>query len=290
MNIQRFFERIEQSGLTVYGVEVWEDGRLTGTWGDTEENRYDLYSVTKSITSIAAGMAADEGKLDLNKSILEYMPKEILTDLPEKQLQVYRPITVRRLLCMSVPEYPFTFACKSNWLKEALNFPLEHPEESGFEYSNFCPYLIGAAVENVMAEDLYEFLQRKLFRPLGIQDPPCRRSPEGIFYGASGLKLTVNEMSRIGLIWYHGGELEGTRFLSEAYVREATSVQQTNREGGYGYFLWKYRDGYSMNGMSGKKCYILPRQRLMISWLADIDHDPGTIRSLMETNILNGCS
>lgn len=77
---------------------------------------------------------------------------------------------------------------------------------------------------------------------MDIQNPPFARCPDGYFYGASSMELTVHELSKIGLLLYHGGVYEGKRILSEEYVREATSVQQMNREGGYGYFLWKYRD------------------------------------------------
>ena len=61
-----------------------------------------------------------------------------------------------------------------------------------------------------------------------------------------------------------------------------------NREGGYGYFLWKYRDGVSINGKWGQKCYILPENELMISYLSHID-DNCVVRDSMERHILGVC-
>lgn len=72
----------------------------------------------------------------------------------------------------------------------------------------------------------------------------------------------------------------------------ATSVQQSNREGGYGYFIWKYRDGFSINGKWGQKCYCLPEQGLMITFLSHIEEDTYGLKQSMEKHLLNlrdGC-
>ena len=73
-----------------------------------------------------------------------------------------------------------------------------------------------------------------------FENPPFQRCPDGYFYGASGMELTVNELSRIGFVLMDEGLYQGTRILSEKYVKEACGIQQMNREGGYGYFVWKY--------------------------------------------------
>lgn len=88
------------------------------------------------------------------------------------------------------------------------------------------------------------------------------------------------------MVFYHGGTYQGQRFLSEEYVRRATSIQQMNREGGYGYYLWKYRDGFSINGKNKQKCYILPAQKKMITYLADIPEPGNALRESMEKHVL----
>ena len=100
------------------------------------------------------------------------------------------------------------------------------------------------------------------------------------------MKLSVKDLSRIGLLLYNGGTYEGKRVVSEEYVNKATSVLQMNREGGYGYYIWKYRDGFSINGKLKQKCYILPKRGLMITYLANIEDDSNDLRDSMEKNIL----
>ncbi len=283
MNFGKFVEDIKKNNWNVFGVEVYVDGKLSHSYGDTTDTRYPIYSATKTITSIAIGMAVDEGKLDINKSILEYLPMDVVNSMPEKQVEIYKNITTKNLLTMSISGYPFRPEGES-WLVNALNYPITLKGE--FSYSNISAYLAGVVVSCAIKEDLYQYLNRKLFESLGIDKPPYESCPDGYFYGASMMKLTVHELSKIGLLLYNNGVYEGTRILSEEYVREATSVRQMNREGGYGYFIWKYRDGYSINGKWKQKCYVLPDEKIMVTYLSHIEEELPELKESMESNIL----
>ena len=190
---------------------------------------------------------------------------------------------------MSVDGFPFRLS-GNNWLEEALSIPLKNPENKTFLYSNVPAYLVGVTVSSAVNERLDRYLKRKLFAPLGIPEPPCQFSPEGFFYGASGMELTVNELSRIGLMLSNEGEYAQKQIVPSAYVKEATSVQQLNREGGYGYFFWKYRDGFSLNGKWGQKCYVLPEEKMIITFLSHLEEGSDHIRICMEKHLLNHCN
>ena len=112
------------------------------------------------------------------------------------------------------------------------------------------------------------------------------RCPDGYYYGASGTKLSVHDLSKIGLLLYNGGIYQGVRILSEEYVKLATSVQQMNREGGYGFYIWKYRDGFSINGKWKQKCYVLPGRGIIVTYLSHIEDDSHDLLDSMEKNIL----
>ena len=288
MNFDAFVADIKKNHWNVYGAEIYADGKLSHVYGDTTEHRYPIYSATKSITSLAVGMAIDEGKLNIDKSVLEYLPEKILCRIPVKRHEVYRYITTKRLLTMSVTGYPFRPTAE-NWLEELFACPIPDVHKKEFDYSNFPAYLAGVVVSCAVNEDLYEYLNNKLFKPLGISNPPATRCPDGYFYGASGMELTVHELSKIGLLLYNGGVYEGMHIVSEEYVKEATSVQQMNREGGYGYFVWKYRNGFSINGKWGQKCFVLPKDELMITYLGHMESgsDTAALRASMEQHILN---
>jgi len=134
--------------------------------------------------------------------------------------------------------------------------------------------------------DLGSFIEENILLPLGIERYEYGRSPEGYFYGASMMKLTVNDLSKIGLLLYNRGIYGGKRIISEEYVELATSVQQMNREGGYGFFIWKYLDGFSINGKWGQKCYCLESRKIMISFLSHLEGISQDLRKSMEKHIL----
>lgn len=286
MNPERFFNDITRSRWNVYGVEVYKDGRLAGSFGDTGDGIYDIYSAAKSIVSVAVGIAYDRGLLGLDAPVLRYLPAERTASLPRKQRETFASLTVERLLTMSVGGFPFRPE-GDDYLDFCLNCNIPDPAERTFNYSNVPVYLICAALQQVFGEDLGEFIENRVLEPLGITKYEYSRSPEGIFYGASKMKLSVNGLSRIGMLMMNGGTFGGERIVSEDYVRLATSVRQMNREGGYGFFFWKYRNGFSINGKWKQKCYCLPKRGLMVTYLSHIEDDSHDLLNSTERNIFD---
>ena len=285
MNFEAFVNEIEKNRWNVWGVEVYEKGRLIESFGETHENIHEIYSATKTILSIAVGIAYDRGFIDLEKSVLEYIPMEKRNHMSVEQKNNFAKITIHRLLTMSVGNLPFRPEGNS-YLDFSLACPISNSEEKVFNYSNISAYLVGVALSNAIGEDLGMFMEKNIFEPLHITEYEYGRCPEGYFYGASLMKLTVHELSQIGLLLYNKGIYEGKRILSEDYVQKATSVQQMNKEGGYGYFIWKYRDGYSINGKWKQRCYVLPQRDMVITYLAHIEDDSPDLQLSMEKNIL----
>lgn len=85
MNFNALIKEIETRQWDVYGMEVYENGRLTHSYGDTLDSGFPIYSATKSIISIAAGIALDQGKIELERSILEYLPAGATGQMSESQ-------------------------------------------------------------------------------------------------------------------------------------------------------------------------------------------------------------
>lgn len=278
MDFDLFIRKIEENNWPVHGVEIYSGHDRICEYRDTAEHRYPVYSATKTITSLAVGMALDAGKMDLEESVLSYLSGKLISELPEEQRKRFQKVTIKRLLTMSVPGFSFRPEGES-WLYSSLRYPVM-PDQVEFDYSNVSAYLAGVAAANALEEDLYEYLDRRLFQPLGIENPPYTRCPDGYFYGASGMELTVNELSRIGFVLMDKGLYRERRIVSEEYVREACRVQQMNREGGYGYYIWKYQDGFRISGKWGQRCYIFPDRQLMVTYLANME-DSGPLSACM---------
>ena len=285
VDFKAFVEDIQKNNWNVFGVEVYENGLLTHSYGDTNDQIHDIYSATKTILSLAVGIAYDRGLIRLEDSILRYLPSDRVEKMSPSQRKAFQHLTIHRLLTMSVGGFPFRPEGDS-YLDFSLSCVVEHPEEKAFNYSNICVYLVGVALTEVFQEDLGRVIEGEILKPLGIIHFEYGRCPEGYFYGASWMKLTVHELSQVGLLLCNQGVYNGKRIVSEEYVRMATSVQQMNREGGYGFYIWKYRDGFSINGKWEQKCYCLPKRGIMVTYLSHIEDDSHDLLRSMERNIL----
>ncbi len=283
---ENFIQKVKEHNLSIYGIEVFYKGKVVDKHDFIPVERHPIYSATKAFTSTAVGMAADEGLFSVEASIYDCLKDEIPVDITKKQMNTLRKISIKRLLTMSVPGYPFR-AEGYNWMDFSLHYPIEYSEIPSFEYSNIPAYLVGAAVEHAVGEHLIKYLDKRLFKPLGIENVQYTNCPSGHFYGATGMCLTVNEVSRLGQVYLQDGMFHDKQIISSKWVQEATSVQQMNKEGGYGYFFWKYKDGFLISGKWGQKCFIFPKQQLMITYLSDIREGKDVVLRMMEEEILS---
>ena len=263
---------IEQNHWTVYGLEIRKNGELLHAYGDTKDTRYPIYSATKSFVSTAAGIAVREGKFSVQESIYEYLKSEVPVYATATQKETLKKLTIERLMTMSVKGYPFRPEGE-DWLTYLLLYPLEDAETPGFNYSNIPAYLVGVALENAVGEHLAEYLTPRLFELLEINNPVYGNCPAGHFYGASQMELTVEELGRLGQLYLNKGTWNGERILTEEWVKEATSVKTPCREGGYGYFIWKYKDGFRITGKWGKRCFVFPKTGMTVTYLSNMQNN-----------------
>ena len=262
---------IEENHWPVYGLEIRKNGELLHSYGDTKDTRYPIYSATKSFVSTAAGIAVKEGKFSVQEPVYEYLKSEVPVYATEAQKETLKKLTIERLMTMSVKGYPFRPE-GDDWLSYSLLYPLEDLETPEFNYSNIPAYLVGVALEKATGEHLADYLAPRLFDSLGIKNPVYGNCPAGHFYGASQMEITVEELGRLGQLYLNDGMWNGARILTEGWVKEATSVKTACREGGYGYFIWKYKDGFRITGKWGKRCFVFPDTGSIVTYLSDMQN------------------
>lgn len=281
-----FISEVIKKELNIYGIVVIKDGMKIAEHYFIPEERRELYSVTKSFTSTAVGLAITEGYFSINDSILKFFEEDVPKDVPQGHLDNLEKITVRRLLTMSVKDYTFGRLTCDNWLKHILSIPLTNVDQEVFEYSNLTSYLSGVIVEKTTKKKMMEYLEPRLLSPLGIYNVECEYSPEGYFYGATGMKLTINELSRFGQLYLQEGTYGGKELLTKEWVTSATKKQIENREGGYGYNFWIYKGkSYRASGMRGQTCMIIPEKNAVIAVLANLKSDSDELRQCIWNTI-----
>lgn len=140
-----------------------------------------IASMTKPITAVAVMMRQDEGKLSINDPVEKYLPEfknqwMIEEKTAEKITLVKppRPITLRDLLThtsgLSDVPPPRADCSLAELVMAYSQQPLKFPPGSRWEYSNAGINTLGRIVEVVSSEAFATFLEKRIFKPLGMKD------------------------------------------------------------------------------------------------------------------------
>jgi len=257
MDIKPFVEDIEHQKLNIEGILVYQKGRGEACHRWVPEARRKIFSVSKSIVSIAVGMAIDEGKLRLSDRVTQVFPRE-------EQDPRWDSLTLEQLLTMNMGHDGIS---RPRNVKEALSYEISRDPGTSFSYDNTCTFLASAMLTKATGLKLRDYLLDRLFRPLGIPDPEWEESEDGYNKGWTGLELTTSEMAAFGRFLLQRGEWEGKRLVSPVWIDAATRAQVPTKPGqtkpdydlGYGYQFWICRHGaFRCDGKDGQFIVVFP--------------------------------
>jgi len=233
-----------------------------------------MFSVSKSFTATAVGLAISEGLLTLADLVVDLLPD----DLPAQIDPHLAQLTVRHLLTMTTghPTDTVSLADDShgdNWARAILAQPLEFAPGTHYVYNSGASYLLSAILQRLTGERLFDYLTPRLFDPLGIVGATWQTCPRGIDAGGWGLSITTEQLATFGQLLLQRGEWNGTRLVPADWIDEATEIQvetsgtEHDLDGrqGYGYQFWRNRPtGYRADGAFGQFCLVLPEQDAVI--------------------------
>ncbi len=236
------------------------------------KTRHELYSLSKSFTSTAVGMAVADGKLSIDDEVLKFFPD----DAPKEPSANLKNMRVRDLLCMSTghqAEPPLTPATKDPWTKVFLAADVPHKPGTHFKYNTPATYMQSSIVQKVTGKTVLDYLKPRLFDPLGIDEPTWGTSPQGVSLGGYGLNVRTEDIAKFGQLYLQKGKWGDKQLIPAEWVAMATSKQTSNGSNpksdwdqGYGFQFWRSRNGaYRGDGAFGQYCIVLPEQDAVIA-------------------------
>src|SRR6185369_8886180 len=222
-----------------------------------------LYSLSKSFTSTAVGLAISEGKMSLDDEVLKYFPADAPAE-PSVNLKAMRVRDLLRMATGNVAEA--SFAGNIPWTRAFLAQPVPFKPGTHFLYNSPATYMLSAIVQKVTGMTVLDYLKPRLFAPLGIDNPSWVLSPQGISAGAYGLSLRTEDIARFGQLYLQKGKWRGKQLVPSEWIEEATARQTSNGSSpksdwdqGYGYQFWRSRHNtYRGDGAFGQYCMIIP--------------------------------
>ena len=287
-----FIDEADRKLDALHSVMVVRHGQVIaeGWWAPYAASEpHMLYSLSKSFTSTAVGLAVAEGKLSIDDPVVQFFP-DLVPAEPSANLRAMR---IRDLLTMSTGHHDedvrdFPYSSNDNVVKLFLARPVSHKPGTFFFYNTPASYMLSAIVQKVTGEPLIDYLRPRLFEPLGISNPSWEASKQGVSMGGFGLSVRTEDIARFGQLFLQKGQWRGRQLVPAAWVEAATARQMSNGsspnsdwEQGYGFQFWRSRHGfYRGDGAHGQFCLILPQHDAVIAITAGT-RDMGSVMNLV---------
>jgi hypothetical protein len=276
-----FLQAAGENGFELHSFMMLRHGRVIAElWWEPygPEWVHSMYSMSKSFTSTAVGLAVREGRLTVEDRVISFFPE----DVPWQVTENLAAMRVRDLLTMSAGnEKEPTQACvrSENWVRTFLAQRIAQRPGTQFLYNSAATYMCSAIVQRLTGQTVLEYLKPRLFEPLGIRNVRWETCPRGINTGGWGLSIQTEGLAKFGELLLRKGRWNGTQILPEAWVDEATRYQIQQPGGdkpdrpkaendwlqGYGYQFWRCRHGgFRGDGAFGQFTIVLPAQDAVI--------------------------
>lgn len=231
-------EFLQRSNADV--LVAMKKGRFVADWASPTaslSSPHIVFSISKSLTALLAGMMIDEGRLDPAAPVPAYVP--------EMEGSAYEDATVQQVLDMRLSldfteDYLDTSGAFARYRRATMWNPGGGDEtllqfiasigkgstEHGGAFSYRSPNsdLLGVVVERASGERLSDLFRERLLQPLGSTGrSSIAVDTEGTARAAGGVSITARDLARVGEMMRNGGAGPSGRILSQAFVTDTVS-------------------------------------------------------------------
>lgn len=256
-----------------------------------------FFSMTKSFTSLAIGIAIDLGYVHIDDMLTKFFTDE----LPLNAHENLEKITIRHLLTMSSGIHDNTYSelfNKNNWISAFLAQEFQHDPGTYYRYSTHGSHMLSAIITKSTSLSLEDFLNKYLFYPMQIYEAQWELSPEKLTAGGMGLSLYPYSLVKISQLLLNFGFYNGKQLISKEYIEMATIQQIVKQDdiddinnvfsgAGYGFQIHICKDNYyRFDGAFGQLCLVCPRKNISVIIFSQYSKME-TLLSLIYKNLLN---
>lgn len=290
-----FVEKADAKLDSLHSFMLVRHGQVVaeGWWAPyNPESRHELYSLSKSFTSTAVGIAIGEGKLSLDDVVVETFKE----DAPSEISANLKSMRLRDLLRMSAGhQKEVSSSADVISPKTFMANPVPFKPGTHFLYNTPATFMASAMVHKATGQSTLEYLKPRLFDPLGIVEPTWDTNSQGVSLGGYGLNLRTEDIAKFGQLYLQKGNWHGKQLVPASWVAEATSLQTSNGSNpksdwdqGYGYQFWRCRNNaYRGDGAFGQYCIVMPEQDTVIAITSGLG-DMQAVLNLVWDEILPG--
>lgn len=279
--IINFIKRLEDYCIDMHSLLIMKDKKLIfeAYYAPFKKDTlHRMFSVTKSLVSIAVGILSDKGLICLDDSITKYFPEYE----PKDGFHPYLiETTIRDMLKMTTPHNSTTFDkhVLNDWSESYFIKEPTHRPGTIFSYDTSASHVLTALVEKLSGKCLLDFLRESGFKESGFSDDAyCMVDGAGVSQGGSGLMAYPMDLLVAADLVMNNGVVKDKQIVSREYISDAIGCQVPNfvkgsfleEMQGYGYQFWRIRNnGFMIYGMAGQMAVCLPDKDLILVTTAD---------------------
>ncbi|GAB2844411.1 serine hydrolase [Actinoallomurus bryophytorum] len=225
-------------------LAVVRNGKLAREWyfrGTGPDSTQNIYSATKSVTSVLVGIAQDDGVLHVGDSASKW--------IPEWKGTPAQAVTVRDLLSMDSGREWSVRVDYAQLLRArdrtafAVGLKQQRPPGQVWAYNNSAVQTLQRVLQKATGQDVAEYARERLFEPLGMARTAMTTDRAGNAQMFMGVRSTCRDMARLGSLMLDHGTWNGRRIVSAGWVEQATGHSSTRLNAAYGYLWWLNRPG-----------------------------------------------
>lgn len=287
--VKAWIEFLEENKVRADSIMIIRDGKVACEchWKPNEaDTPHELFSLSKSVTALAIGFAVDEGIIDLETKVYpKYFPEK-LEKLKGKQREYAEELNIHHVIAMRVGKVTSVLDDKEkgDWLEELLACPFKFKPGTDWKYISENAFLLSWILQKETGMTMTEFLTPRLFEPLNIPVPQWDKNHDDIDAGGWGLKLSIEDIAKISLLFMHKGVYNGKRILSEEWINKCIFPHTKKlypiyaRGSEYGYQTWiDHLDSgetvYRFTGLYGQHTYMFPEYNAVVVMTAKENRD-----------------
>jgi CubicO group peptidase (beta-lactamase class C family) len=259
-----------KSGLVI------RHGRIVAEWyfgGADRQSKFAAYSTSKSLSSLATGLAIADGKLALDHTVGRY--------LPDASPDSKRAVTVKQLLSMTSGVHNDSgIGQRDDLFSYALRTAaMDHEPGAKWDYNNTGLALLSPVFHKATGRQIDEVLNERVFVPIGLRsDDWTWEHREGFAMPYTGWHTTGRSLGRVGLLVLHQGKWKDQQLVPGAWLTESVAPSQELNES-YGYLWWNNttskwpnvpKDAYAALGKWDNNIFVAPSLDLIVIRQSDL--------------------
>lgn len=260
-----YLKRAKVRGFVVLDRDTIVDERYAGAG---ESTRFQSWSVAKSFTATAVGIALDEGRIhSLDDPVTGY--------LPELRASGYAGVSIRDVLRMSsgidwhegrdAPRLQVAAHRRIDLTRMAARRQRGWPPGSRFDYDSMNYFVLAWLVQRVSGMPYYSYVQARIWQPAGMASAAAI-GEDGHAHGLGYCcyYATDRDYARFGLLYLRDGRAHGRSVVPASWVDRSTRPSSTAQRG-YGLGWWLDADGdFMAEGLDGQYVYVSPEYDVVI--------------------------